>query len=272
MDEKNKKNINAQDTYQIPPIYTLPLIGEPAPPFKAESTKGPINFPADYKGKWVLFYSYPADFGPVATTELFELMESEEFYKKLNVEIVALSIDSMFSHVAWLESIYNMEYLDFKNTIITFPLISDSSMEIARRYGLLRRGETKTETVRGGFLIDPNGKIRAIQIYPREVGKSGEEIRRLVTAVIKHDTENVHIPANWMPGDDIILPPPMTIDGDIDRRKRNIIDNNVYCPDWYLCLKKDTSGAKQNQNSTNINKNSSPNSAKVIWRNPTNNK
>ena len=142
MIEKKDTNTLAEVDPTKPPIYTLPLIGEPAPPFKGQSTRGEVNFPADYKGKWVLFFSYPGDFCSVCTTELLSLAKNKELYKELGVELVALSVDSIFSHLAWLESIYKMEYGPYKNTVIDFPLISDSSMEISRKYGLLRRGET----------------------------------------------------------------------------------------------------------------------------------
>ena len=221
------------------PVYTVPLLGEPAPPFKAKTTRGTINFPADYKGKWVLLFSYPGDFCATCTTEMIALAQNEDFYKELGVEVIALSIDSIFSHVAWLESIYKLNYNGVKDTLVNFPLVSDSTREISMRYGLLRRGEEETETVRGGFLIDPAGKIRAIQVYPREVGASGEEIRRIIQAVQKFDKEQVYTPANWQPGDDVLLPKFETIDEAIDEQRRDVVDEDIYCPDWYLCFKKD---------------------------------
>lgn len=221
------------------PVFTLPLLNEPAPPFKAMSTKGPINFPADYKGKWVLFFSYPGDFCATCTTEMIALQKNKALYDELGVEIVALSIDSISSHLAWLKSIYNLEYNDVKNTIIDFPIIADTSMDISREYGLLRRGETETETVRGGFLIDPTGKIRAIQIYPREVGSSGPEVRRVVEAIMKFDKENVYTPANWQPGDDVLLVKPSTLDELLYREELAKQRDDIDCPEWYLCFRKD---------------------------------
>lgn len=239
---KNQDIIPSRElTLDFEPIYTLPLIGEPAPPFRARTTKGPINFPADYKGKWVLFFSYPGDFCATCTTEMLALAENKALYDELGVEIVALSIDSIFSHNAWLKSIYDLDYNGYKNTKIDFPLIADTSMEISREYGLLRRGETETETVRGGFLIDPKGIIRAIQIYPREVGASGPEIRRLIQAVQKFDRENTYAPANWQPGDDVLLPKPENFDEVLQAEQENILDGDIYCPDWYLCYKKESS-------------------------------
>lgn len=234
---------NRQLDLDYRPIFTLPLIGEPAPPFRAMTTQGPINFPADYKGKWVLFFSYPGDFCATCTTEMIALMQNKELYDELGVEIIALSIDSVFSHLAWLKSIYDLDYNDVKNVKVDFPLIADTTMEISREYGLLRRGESETETVRGGFLIDPNGIIRAIQIYPREVGASGAEIRRVVEAIMKFDKDNVYTPVNWQPGDDVLLPKPETFEELLETEKDSMIDDTVYCPDWYLCYKKDKPSA-----------------------------
>jgi len=253
--QNNQKSPNMELNLEYQPIFTLPLINEPAPPFKAQSTKGPINFPADYKGKWVLFYSYPGDFCATCTTELLALTQNKELYDELGVEIVALSIDSIFSHIAWLKSIYDLDFNEYKNVEVDFPLIADTNMEISRKYGLLRRGETETETVRGGFLIDPNGKIRVIQIYPREVGASGEEIRRIIQAVQKADKEQVYTPANWKPGDKVLLPKPESLPDAIDVSKYNDPDGEIFCPSWYLCYKKDT--AVEEKPATNFFKSNS---------------
>jgi peroxiredoxin (alkyl hydroperoxide reductase subunit C) len=231
------------------PIFTLPLIGEPAPPFRARTTQGPINFPSDYKGKWVLFFSYPGDFCATCTTEMLALIENKSLYDELGVEIVALSIDSLLSHYAWLKSIYDLDYNGYKNTVIDFPVIADTSMEISRKYGLLRRGETETETVRGGFLIDPKGIIRTVQIYPREVGASGSEIRRVVEAMMKFDKENVYMPANWQPGDDVLLPQPNNFSDIMKREDYRTKDGSIYCPNWYMCFKKDTETPQTNASS-----------------------
>lgn len=249
----NEKNItlqipNEQLNINYQPIYTLPLINEPAPPFRANSTKGEINFPEDYKGKWILLFSYPGDFCDTCTTEILELSKNKELYDKMGVQLVGLSIDSLASHLEWLKSIYNLNYDGYSNTIVDFPIIADSNMDISRLYGLLRRGEKNTETVRGGFLIDPNGKIRAIQIYPQEVGRGGAEIRRLVAATMKAYSENVHTPANWEPGEDVLLPEVYTFDEYLQRQRQNIVDETIDCVDWYLCFKKDnkTTGTMSN--------------------------
>jgi peroxiredoxin (alkyl hydroperoxide reductase subunit C) len=252
---ENKKTFTAQEPTlgrNFRPVYTLPLIGEPAPPFKAKSTKGDINFPLDYKGKWVIFFSYPGDFCATCTTEMIALSQNSEFYEELGVEILAMSIDSLSSHIAWLESIYDLEYDGVSNTKIDFPLISDSNREISMRYGLLRRGEESTETVRGGFVIDPEGKVRAIQVYPRSVGASGDEIRRLVEAIQKSERENVDLPANWMPGDDVLLPVCNTIDGAFDNERRDVVDPNINCAEWYLCFEKDEDANQILKNKNNI--------------------
>jgi|LGVF01.2.fsa_nt_gb peroxiredoxin (alkyl hydroperoxide reductase subunit C) len=262
MIKNNNVDITADIGGGLTPLYTLPLLGEPAPPFKADSTEGFINFPADYKGKWVLLFSYPGDFCSVCTTEIIGLANNKELYDELGVELVGVSIDSLLSHFGWIENIEALDLGDGKKVKVDFPLVEDDTMEISRRYGLLRRGEIDTSTVRGGFLIDPEGKIRAIQIYPLETGRFGDEIRRVVEAVIKSREENVYTPANWQPGDDVILPEPTTVEEMMKNLQLAKLSDDYYCLDWNLCFKKDKVATEPFEQPENDKNNSSNNNHK----------
>lgn len=215
----------------------LPLIGEKAPAFKAETTQGPITFPDDFKGKWVVFFSHPADFTPVCTTEFMTFAFMQPEFEKLNCRLLGLSIDSNYSHIAWLRTIQEkIEYKGLKNVEVKFPVISDLTMDIAKAYGMLQPGASNTQAVRAVFIIDPNAIIRAILYYPLSNGRNMEEIKRLLIALQTTDQHKVATPANWQPGDDVIVPPPGSC-GVAKERMENK-DPNVKCLDWFLCFKK----------------------------------
>ena len=146
--------------------YRLPLIGEPAPAFEAITTQGNIKFPDDYKGKWVILFSHPADFTPVCTTEFMTFGSMMEEFKSINTELVGLSVDSLYSHIAWLRKIQELEWKDKKHIEVKFPLIEDIRMEVANKYGMIQPGASNTQAVRAVFVIDPKGKIRTILYYP----------------------------------------------------------------------------------------------------------
>lgn len=186
--------------------YRMPLIGDKAPEFTAKTTQGVINFPEDYKGKWVILFSHPADFTPVCTTEFLTFASMAEEFKKLNTELVGLSVDSLYAHIAWLRRIHELEWKDFKNVEVTFPVIEDISMEVAKKYGMIQPNQSTTQAVRAVFVIDPEGTIRAILYYPLTTGRNLDEIKRLVIALQTADKENCATPANWQPGEDVIVP------------------------------------------------------------------
>jgi len=191
------------------PETRLPLIGEKAPSFKAESTQGPVNFPEDFKGKWVVFFSHPADFTPVCTTEFMTFATMQPELEKLNCRLLGLSIDSTYSHIAWLRTIREkIEYKGMKNVEVTFPVISDLTMDVARAFGMLQPQASTTQAVRAVFIIDPKAVVRAILYYPLGNGRNMEEIKRLLTALQYADEYQIATPANWQPGDDVIVPPP----------------------------------------------------------------
>jgi len=215
--------------------YRMPLIGDPAPAFHAVTTQGEIDFPNDYYGRWVVFFSHPADFTPVCTTEFMTFASMINEFKSLNTELVGLSIDSVYSHIAWLRKIRELAWKDMKHVEVTFPVIADITMEIAKMYGMLHPGTSNTQTVRAVFIIDPEGIIRAILYYPLTTGRNMEEIKRMLIALQKSDAENIATPANWMPFDDVILPAPGSCGAANDRMEN--IGENMYCLDWFLCFK-----------------------------------
>jgi len=215
----------------------MPMIGDPAPAFKAETTQGPINFPEDYKGKWVVFFSHPADFTPVCTTEFMTFASMAEEFRELNCELLGLSIDSTYSHIAWLRTIHErIEYKQMKGVEVVFPVISDLTMEVAKAYGMLQPGASNTQAVRAVFIIDPKAIVRAVLYYPLSNGRNMQEVKRLLIAMQYTDKYNVATPANWQPGDDVIVPPPGSCGTAKERVEKPEADTKVL--DWFLCLKK----------------------------------
>lgn len=212
----------------------MPLIGDMAPVFHAVTTQGEIDFPQDYHGKWVVLFSHPADFTPVCTTEFMAFASMVNDFRAINTELIGLSIDSIYSHIAWLRKIKELSWKDIKHIEVTFPLIADISMDIANLYGMLHPGYSSTQTVRSVFIIDPEGKIRAILYYPATTGRNTEEIKRIIVALQKADNDKVATPANWIPYDDVIIPVPVTSDAAKDRVEK--VTENMYCLDWFLCF------------------------------------
>jgi len=215
----------------------LPLIGDRAPEFRAKTTQGEINFPKDFEGSWVVFFSHPADFTPVCTTEFMTFAAMQEEFAKRNCKLLGLSIDSIYAHIAWLRTIYEkIEYKGMRNIEITFPVIEDLKMEVSRLYGMLQPGASTTQAVRAVFVIDPKGIVRAILYYPLSNGRDINEILRLVIALQTSDEYGVATPANWRPGEDVIVPPP----GSCGVAKERVTkpDPDVKCLDWFMCLKK----------------------------------
>ena len=215
----------------------LPLIGEKAPAFKAETTQGHINFPEDFKGKWVVFFSHPADFTPVCTTEFMTFAAMQPQFEELNCKLLGLSIDSTYSHIAWLRTIKEkIEYKGMKNIEVMFPVISDLTMDVSRAFGMLQPAASTTQAVRAVFIMDTEATVRAILYYPLSNGRNMEEILRLVKAMQLSDKHKVATPANWQPGDEVIVPPPGSCGIAKDRMESP--DPDVRCLDWFMCLKK----------------------------------
>lgn len=216
----------------------MPLIGENAPAFTANTTQGPINFPGDYQGKWIILFSHPADFTPVCTTEFMTFATMMPEFEKLNTQLVGLSIDSGYSHIAWLRTIKEkIEFNGMKNVEVTFPLIEDLKMEVAKKYGMLQPSASDTQAVRAVFIIDPAGKIRAMLYYPLSNGRNFDEIKRLLIAMQTSDAFKVATPADWRPGDDVIVPPAGSC-GTAKERMDQSGKGDVECKDWFMCFKK----------------------------------
>jgi peroxiredoxin (alkyl hydroperoxide reductase subunit C) len=216
----------------------MPLIGDEAPSFKATTTQGEINFPKDYRGKWVVLFSHPADFTPVCTTEFMTFATMEDEFREMNTELIGLSIDGIHAHIAWLRTIKEkIEYRGMKDVEVNFPVIADIKMEVAKKFGMVQPGASDTQAVRAVFIIDPKNKVRAILYYPLSNGRNMDEIKRLVIAMQKSDAEQIATPANWQPGDDVIVPPP----GSCGMAKERVEtkEDDTYCLDWFICFKKD---------------------------------
>jgi peroxiredoxin 2/4 len=218
-------------------ISTMPRIGEKAPEFKAVTTQGEINFPSDYKGSWVILFSHPADFTPVCTSEFMTFAHLEDQFAKANCKLVGLSVDGLYSHIAWLRTIKEkIEYKGMKNIEVKFPLIEDITMEVAKKYGMIQPGESSTKAVRAVFVIDPNGIIRTIIYYPLSLGRNFDELYRVVIALQTADKFSIATPADWRPGDDVIVPTAGSCGVAKDRMEGK--DKNVTCHDWFFCTKK----------------------------------
>jgi peroxiredoxin (alkyl hydroperoxide reductase subunit C) len=205
---------------------SLPRLLEPAPPFAATSTHGPIKL-EDFKGKWVVLFSHPADFTPVCSTEFAEFARRQADFDKRNVQLIGVSVDSIYSHIAWMRSIESL--LGAK---VKFPVIADLDMKVASTYGMIHPGASSTATVRCVFFIDPNQVLRAMVYYPLSTGRNIDEILRVIDALQLNAEKGVATPANWKPGDKAIVPAPVTMEG-ADKRASEGYDTK----DWYLSFR-----------------------------------
>lgn len=215
----------------------MPLIGDDAPSFKAVTTQGPISFPEDYKGKWVILFSHPADFTPVCTTEFITFASIMDELKEMNTELIGLSVDSLYSHIAWLRKIQELDYKGMKNVEVKFPLIEDIRMEVANKFGMIQPNASNTQAVRAVFFIDPKAKIRCILYYPLSLGRNFDEIKRIIKGLQKADSDGVATPADWRPGDDVIVPTAGSCG--VAKERMESKDDDMYCLDWFLCFKRE---------------------------------
>ena len=204
-------------------------IGQKAPDFDAITTYGNKKM-SDYKGRWLVFFSHPGDFTPVCTTEMIAFAKVYPYFKKLNTELLGLSIDSNPSHLAWMYDIYCRTGI-----VLPFPIIADRSGEIARKYGMIASDISNTETVRNVYIIDEKGVIRGILVYPLNIGRWIPEILRTVQALQMADCTKASTPANWRPGEPIIMPMPKTFPQLQERIMENQQKNNAFS--WYLGFK-----------------------------------
>ena len=217
-------------------LQQMPLIGDAAPEFVAHTTNGIVKFPGDYAGKWVILFSHPADFTPVCTTEFMTFQSILSELQALNTEIIGLSVGTLTGHLAWIESIQNIEYNNWKNMTITFPIIDDINMSVAKKYGMIHSHASDNKTVRAVFFIDPKGVIRAILYYPLTTGRNFDEIKRVLIALQASDSFGISTPADWRPGKDVVIPAPSTTK-EMEERLKNK-DKNLDVKSWYLTMKK----------------------------------
>jgi len=214
----------------------MPRIGDPAPAFTAVTTGGEVNFPADYRGKWVIFFSHPADFTPVCTTEFMTFASMQKQFAAYNTELLGLSVDGLYSHIAWLRRIKEkIAFRDLKDVEVTFPVIEDVSMNVARKYGMIMPGEDSTKAVRAVFVIDPKGTIRVVIYYPLSLGRNFGELLRVVKALQTADHFGVATPADWEPGERVILAAPSSSSAAEERMEGSA--DGIECTDWFLCTK-----------------------------------
>ncbi|HNS82250.1 MAG TPA: peroxiredoxin [Methanolinea sp.] len=205
---------------------SMPILGEPAPDFEALTTQGMVKL-SDFKGKWLVLFSHPADFTPVCTTEFIAFSAIAEDLKSLNVQLMGLSIDSVHSHLAWIRNVKEKMGVD-----IPFPIIADLDMKVAKKYGMIHPGQSSTAAIRAVFFIDDKGILRAMIYYPLTAGRFMPEIVRLVKSLQTTDKYGVATPANWQPGDKVVVPAPKNKE-EMDRR----LSEGYECKDWYLCFK-----------------------------------
>lgn len=209
-------------------INTMPRIGDMAPDFDAITTTGQLKFSEYNKGNWVILFSHPADFTPVCTTEMTGFAQESDFFEKHHTKLMGLSIDSIHSHIAWVNAV------DEKTGVLfNFPIIADLDMKVAKLYGMLQPEESETAAVRAVFIVDPSGKIRLIMYYPLNVGRNMDEIKRALLALQTSDEHKVAMPLNWQPGDKVIVGAPKTLEGLKERKA----DTSLEQTDWYLAKK-----------------------------------
>ena len=212
---------------QAPTVTGLPRIGDPAPQFTADTTFGTLKL-EDFKGSWLILFSHPADFTPVCTTEFMAFAEIHPELRELNCELLGLSVDSVYSHIAWVRNVKEKMGVE-----VTFPIIADLNKDVATLYGMVNPGESTTETSRAVFIMDDKQMIRAIIYYPLTTGRNMQEILRVVKALQTSDEHGVATPANWEPGQKVILPPPKSAEA----AEQRVEEEGAGCKDWYFCKK-----------------------------------
>ena len=222
--------------------FRIPLIGESAPSFTAESTNGTINFPDDFGAKWKILFSHPADFTPVCSTEILQLAKMQDEFDKLGIKLIVVSTDELETHLQWKKSMEALKLNNEQSVKIKFPLVDDDKRVIAKMYGMIHPASNSTRDVRGVFIIDPNNVIQAIYFYPSNIGRSTDELLRMVTALKIASADKVLMPVNWKAGNDVLIPIPPKTDAE---GKPNDLDG-YYSPVWYLWFKKVNSYQSEN--------------------------
>jgi peroxiredoxin 2/4 len=220
---------------QTPANSNVPLIGSEAPAFKAQSTNGEINFPADFGKTWKILFSHPRDFTPVCSSEILELAHNQEIFRNLNTSIVVVSTDQLESHISWKNALEEVSLKGRANVKINFPLVEDKSYNIIRRYGMLDPQSESVQSIRGVFFIDPENRIRAFVFYPNEVGRNSNEIKRTLLALqANYKDKRFVLPSDWQPGDDVMLPYLNEKDV-VEMKKQN---PKIYQNTWFMTYMK----------------------------------
>lgn len=213
----------------------IPLIGSKAPAFKSPSTKGPVNFPDDYGKSWKILFAHPRDFTPVCSSEILELAYRQDEFRELDAQLLVISVDRMASHIHWKADLEDIDYKGRGKIRIDFPFVVDSSSVISHSYGMVDPKTGSGQSIRGVFFVDPENEIRAFQFYPSEVGRSTDEIVRTLKALQKqHSHENIVIPANWQPGDDVMIPI-LTAE---DKEELKGPGSKIHFINWYMIYRK----------------------------------
>lgn len=216
--------------------YSMPRIGDKAPSFKAKTTQGDIHFPEDYAGKWKILFSHPADFTPVCTSEFITFASRQKEFEALNCQLVGLSVDGLYSHIAWLRTIKEkIEYKGMKDVEVIFPLIEDITMDVAKKYGMIQPNENSTQAVRAVFFIDPDDIVRTIIYYPLALGRNFDELKRILVGLQTADKFSVALPADWQPGDEVIVPTAGSCG--VAKERMESKEEEMHCYDWFFCTK-----------------------------------
>ena len=208
---------------------SLPKIGDQAPDFTAQTTQGEVTLSTWSEGKWVVLFSHPADFTPVCSTELTEFGRRYKEFEQRGVKLIGISVDSIHSHLAWHQNLGKI-----LGVALPFPIIADSTRAVSELYGMIHPGASATVTVRALFVIDPKRVVRALIYYPLNIGRNVDEVVRIIDALQTADKNGVACPANWKPGDDVIVPAPLTTEAASARA----MDKSLQVTDWYLSKKK----------------------------------
>ncbi|MDD4970920.1 MAG: peroxiredoxin [Paludibacter sp.] len=228
--EKTSKVTNSNEDRN----FRIPLIGEKAPSFTAESTNGTINFPEDYGHNWKILFSHPKDFTPVCSTEILELAHLQDQFDKLGVKLVVISTDRLDTHIQWKKALEMLKIDNREQVKIKFPLVDDENISVSKQYGMIHTETNSTRSVRGVFIIDPENTIQAIYFYPMNIGRNTDELVRMVTAIQISAKDKVLTPANWKEGKDVLVKiPPKKAD---DNASAEL--TGYYNPAWFLWYKK----------------------------------
>ncbi len=215
--------------------FRIPLIGEPAPSFTAESTNGTITFPDDFGRSWKILFSHPQDFTPVCSSEIIEFARLQDEWNSLGVKIAVVSTDNLSTHKQWKKALESLNLDNQGDVKIKFPIIADENVVISKEYGMIHPESNSTRSVRGVFIIDPNNIIRAIYFYPKEVGRNTDELIRTVTALQTTSKDNVLTPVNWKAGNDVFIPYPPSY---LTPITKEVSADGLYAPAWYMMYKK----------------------------------